>query len=112
MANTDQNVEIWEGEYREIPFTVQDAAGVAVNLTGATLSWRMTRGGPTGTTVLTKTPTVVSAASGTGKITLAEADTVDIGGVTYYHELVVEDSAGHSEVGFIGAFKIRKSAIL
>lgn len=116
MPNTGQNVEMWEGEYKEIPFTVQDADGVAVNLTGATLTWKLCRNGPDSTVLLTKTSgsgiSLVVAASGTAKVTLAEADTADLGGVAYYHELVVKDSSGHSELGFVGSFLINVSAIL
>lgn len=112
MTKRAQDIEIWEGEYKEIPFTVVDADSVAVNITGATLTWRMCSGGPEGETLITKTPTVVSATDGTAKIVLAENDTPIYGGDSYYHELVVEDSGGHSEVGFIGTITINKSAIL
>ena len=117
MTRTAQDVEMWEGTYTEIAFTVVDSDEVAVNLTGATLTWRMCSGGPSGEVILTKSSpssgvSIVSAAAGTGKITLAESDTVDRGRRSYYHELVIEDSGGHSEVGFIGTVKINKSAIL
>jgi hypothetical protein len=107
---------MYEGEYHVIPVSVVDANAVAVNLTGATLTWRLCADNATGTVILTKTLgsgiAVISAALGTLEITLEEANTVDRGGASYYHELVIDDSAGHSEVGFVGRISIKKSAIL
>lgn len=116
MTKRAQDVELWEGEYKEIPFSVVDEDSAAVNITGATLTWRMCSDGPDGTTLISKTSssgiTVVSASGGTAKIVLAESDTPSYGGDSYYHELVIEDSSGHSEVAFIGTITINKSAIL
>jgi hypothetical protein len=118
MTKLAQDIEIWEGEYKEVPFSVVDSASAAVNITGATLTWRMCANGPTGETLLSKASTdatklaIVSAAAGTAKIILAESDTPSYGGDSYYHELVIEDSGGHSEVAWIGTITINKSAIL
>jgi hypothetical protein len=116
MTKLAQDIEIWEGTYAEVPFSVVDSAAAAVNITGATLTWRMCADGPTGETLLEKTSssgiTVVSASAGTAKIVLAETDTPSYGGDSYYHELVIEDSGGHSEVAWIGTITINKSAIL
>ena len=111
MAQTDQDIEIWEGEYIEIPFGVVDTDGAVVNISGATLAWKMCVDGPTGEVMLTKTPSIVSGAGGTCKVTIAAGDTTTMGGKSYYHELAIT-LASRPEVGATGKIKINKSANL
>jgi hypothetical protein len=116
VTRRNQNAELWEGEYKTLAVSVVDASSVAVNLTGATITWKLTTQQGGGTTLLTKTIgsgiTVVSAAGGTLTITFAAVDTVDLGGLTYYHELEITDASSHPEIGFIGTVTINKSAVL
>lgn len=109
MTKINQNVEMWEGTYTEIPITVLDADGAPFNLSGATLVWKMCVDDAAGTVLLTKTPSVVSASAGTCKVTLVATDTATLGGKSYYQELGVTSSA-HPEVGLTGTITINRAA--
>lgn len=114
MARIAQNVEIWQGEYKELPFSVVDQNGAPFDLTGATMTYKICVGNASGAVQLTKTTasgiSITSATAGTGKITLAAVDTASISGV-FYHELGITDASSHPEVGFVGTITINASAV-
>lgn len=76
------------GDSKVITVTVVDEAGLAVNITGATIKWQAARTAAD-TAAITKTVgagiALTSPATGVFKITLDEADTDDLEGL-YYHE--------------------------
>lgn len=86
VAETDLDIQI----------TVNDDAGVAVDLTGASVTWnlRERRGSAA---VLTKTTAsgivLTTPASGIMTITVLDTDTVGLEGI-YFHEAVITDAGG------------------
>jgi hypothetical protein len=116
MTKLAQDITVYEGEDREILFGVVDAAAAAVNLTGATLVWKLANA-PDGAILLTKSSgpsggiVVTNAAGGLGKVVLPGSDTATLGGGVYYHELGITDSSGNDEVAFVGNCTIKRSAV-
>jgi hypothetical protein len=110
-----QDITVFEGEDKSILFGVVDAAAAAVNLTGATLVWKLANA-PDGAVLVTKSSTageivVTNAAGGLGKVVLPGSDTATLGGGVYYHELGITDSSGNDEVAFVGNCTIKRSAV-
>ncbi len=75
-------------------------ANVAVNLTGATLTWNARRLSPSGEVVISKSIgtgiVVIDAPAGKAKLTLQAVDTVDltVEQLFLYYELVLNDGSG------------------
>lgn len=78
-------------ENKTITITVVDADGVAVNLTGIDLSWRILRAQGSPTVLLAKTTSDGISISGAGNnivtITIDVADYEDLPAGIHYHEL-------------------------
>ena len=88
-----------------------DADGIAINLTGATISYVIFSGG---VATITKTIgsgiTVTDATAGTFTITLTSANTASLAG-SYYHECQVTDSSSNISTIFIGSVTINADLI-
>lgn len=93
MANNKQNFNLTMGEDVTLSMTARDKTGAVINLTGATITWRM--GQRLGTSAsLTKTGSIVSAAAGTFTVSLTDSDT-DANlyrARNYLHQAIVEIS--------------------
>jgi hypothetical protein len=115
MVMDAQNFSMYSGDDDEIAVSVVDDEGVAIDLTGATITWSLadSRGG---TVLVTKTSdtsaelSITSAAGGTFTIHLLATDTDDLAGV-YYHEAQVEDSQGHKTTVLTGYAEIIEDII-
>ena len=53
MASTDQDFTVYEGDDQTVTITVVNAAGVAVDISGATVAWTVSSS-PGGTALISK----------------------------------------------------------
>lgn len=84
-----QNFVLTAGEDRTLSMTALTQSNAVLNLTGATILWRLSqsRGG---TAVLSKAGAITVAASGTFTVTLTAAETTGLSALTsYYHQAIV-----------------------
>ena len=88
MATKNQNFEIWQGEDKELVFTVTDVD----DLTGASAEWRMAENiyHPA---KITKAGTVDGGAA-TVTVLVAPSDTQSLRTGTWKHQLRIIDSSG------------------
>lgn len=111
MTIKNQGFEMWSGDTKVLTITVTDKDGVRVNLTGATIVYKIFDGG---TAVITKSTangiTITDASGGECQTTLSPSDTSDLDGV-YYHECQVTDSSGNVSTIFTGAVTIQGEMI-
>lgn len=102
------------GEDRVLRFTVVDADGVAVNITGWALEWVL-RVVPASTAAsLTKTTggggiTITSGAGGICEVAIADADTINLGEDRYFYTLRRSDSGNEVVLAF-GEFWLQQAA--
>lgn len=73
MANNKKNFILTMGEDVTLSMTARDKTGAAMDITGATITWRMGRVGEAAS--LSKTGTIVSASAGTFTVALTDSDT-------------------------------------
>lgn len=90
MANI-QNFAVTDGEDQTLTMTARDQSATVIDLTSASISWKVM--GKSGGTVLTKTGTVLSASAGTFTIALSDADTSALKDGNYAHEAIVTVSS-------------------
>lgn len=81
------NVEIWAGDTRTLTFTARDYANNVLDLTDATITWKV--GGPGATALIQKTGTPVSPSAGTFSVSLASGDTNALRQRDYWHDATV-----------------------
>ena|SRR5437868_5961633 len=104
MSARRQNFSLHAGDYRDITVTVLDAGGSPVDLTSATIAWKLT-------TALHASPALLSKAVASGitipvqttnigefVIALASADTSSLAPGVYYHEADVTIGSKKSTV--------------
>lgn len=94
-------VDYIAGDSMEIDFTVQDAAGAALDLSGAVVKWSATKApgaSNIGTAIVTKTIgsgiTIMDATAGTLKVLIGKGDIQMIGWL--FHDLEVTLPSGLS----------------
>lgn len=102
MAVRNQNFELWQGENKELVFTVEDAD----DLTGATYDWRMAKT-VYQPAVVTKTGNV-SAGATTVTVTLEPSDTENLTPTTWQHQLRITDSAGRQNKAAEGTITLHR----
>lgn len=108
MAN--QNIVIYAGDYMELEVFVYDQDNNNVDAQGITATYKVAKH-PKMQPVITKDMTnelSINEIDGTLmiKIILNPADTVDMHGGTYYHEIEVEDSNQRPFTIMTGTFEI------
>lgn len=114
-----QDFSMHSGDDRVLTVTVLDSAGSAVNITGGTITWALSKQAadavePKGDALITKSTsvggvTITDGPNGQCSVTLVEADTADLAG-TYYHEMQVVLSGDTSTVLY-GTATIKKDLI-
>lgn len=110
--------EMFSGDSMRVNFAITDAStGNALDLTGATVRWQMSRAKAVGfsrTPALTKTEggglEIVDAFGGLILVLLDPEDTEGRSGI-FYHELEVQDADGDLSTAYSGTFTIKKSLI-
>lgn len=91
--------------------TLQDALAAAQDLTGATLTWRLTRNYSV-PSVLNKTGVITNppGTDGLAAVTLDPADTLDLQG-TYYHEIKAAYSGTNEKTWRLGTLIFNESSV-
>lgn len=77
---------MYAGQDKTLSLVARDDDGAILNLTGATLAFRLARN-PGDTALVSKTGSTVSAAAGTFTAALTDADTDDLEGDYYFNVL-------------------------
>jgi hypothetical protein len=109
---------MFSGDTMRLNFSIIDEATQnALDLTGATIRWQMSRAktiGFSSTPILSKTEgsglDVVDAFGGLILVILAPEDTEQFSG-TFYHELEIVDIDGDVATAYSGNFTIKKALI-
>lgn len=83
-----QNFTLTAGTDRVLSMKAKTPSGAVLSLTGASITWRLSRA-LGGGVVLSKSGTVVSAALGTFTVSLSDADTASLANGNYVHEALI-----------------------
>lgn len=83
-----QNFTLTAGTDRVLSMKAKTPSGAVLSLTGATITWRLSRA-LGGSVALSKSGTVVSAALGTFTVSLSDADTASLANGNYVHEALI-----------------------
>ena len=114
MTAIAQNVTMYAGDHKNLVVTVTNAAGAAVNLTGATIRWVLAKSAGSAVVVDKSTGghgiTITPGTGGVFTVALVPADTEGLLGV-YYHEASVVDTLSNVITVLTGAMAIEPSAI-
>lgn len=114
MAETGQDITIFAGNDVSIELTLYDAAGDALDLTGATLEWGMATLRATEATLLKTSADaaeieITDAEGGLATVYLDAVDTAVLGG-TYRHEVRMVGTSGATTL-LTGAVTIKASIL-
>lgn len=93
------NLNLTAGEDRTLTLKAKTQTGAILNLTGATITWRMSKN-QGGAAALEKAGSIVSASAGTYSVTLLDSETDGLEG-SYIHQGIVTIS-GTTTVGTQG----------
>jgi hypothetical protein len=108
------DLEMYSGDTLQITVTVKNTSNVAIDLSGATLSWALAKN-VGDTALVTKTTAnsgvvTVTAASGICRVDIVPADTSGIFG-RHWHELEVTDSSGNVSTVIVGQLNIVRDLV-
>ena len=110
MTKQNQDFLMWSGDDKVITVTVYDNDDDVVDVTGATITWRLSQNIES-EALITKTVGDGIAISGhTFILTLEPADTTSLSG-RYYHEAEITDADGNVNTGMVGYATIKTDAI-
>lgn len=116
MAKTGQDRTIYAGDDAELPFTLTDANGDPLDLTGARLRWACAAT-VNSAAVITKDSAngdaeieITSSPGFEASVWLVPADTMNLSGV-YRHELEIIDGAGKTETLATGKLTIKATIL-
>lgn len=109
MAKTDQDFEMFQGDDKELHVLVTDEDGMPVDLTGATVTWKMYRSFKDEATVkdITSGISIPSPLNGIFIVTLLPSDTENIFG-GFFHEAQVKDIRGMVTTVMTGHIRIKQ----
>lgn len=101
-----RDISIYQGESKTISFTIRDKAGAAQDITGMTITWRLSKAyAPT--LMLEKPGVIQDGPAGTVDVSVTAEDMADLLG-EYVHELRVVLDANVTTV-FQGDVKVLRS---
>lgn len=107
------NFQMVAGDSKSLVVTVKDGAGLAVNITGATIKWRAARSFGKSAIISKSTASgiqITDGANGQFTVTLDPADTNSLLGV-YYHEAEVTSTNNEISTVISGTMKINPNLI-
>jgi hypothetical protein len=116
MTIENDLIEMYKGDTKKLRFFIHDENGVAVDLTGSSIKWEMSR--------KASSVTLISKATGGGGIdftnpaggffivTLDPSDTSELKARTYYHEAEMIDGSGIVATVAVGSIKLIEDLIL
>ncbi len=102
MKVNRHNEEMMRGDSRIFNLTVYDTDGLPVDITGATITFKLARTRDTAL-VFSKEGTIVTAEEGTAKITILANETTSFDG-DYYYEVEVTYPSGENSTVVYGDF--------
>jgi len=104
MTKVRQDFEYWTGEDKILTYTIYDAAGASVDMSGACARWVIQDEPDSGSLIVYKTAGSGVVVSGsTVKVTLAGSHTAGCAwDGQFYTELAASDSSGNDEVLAVG----------
>ncbi len=108
-AKLEQNFRAAIGEDRTLTFTVLDAAGVAVDISTATVEWRM-RTHPLSSINVLQISGTSMASDGTFDVLITDVLTDSIEPRVYHHSAKVTDAAGIETVVALGSGDFHKTS--
>lgn len=122
MPATGQNIVLWAGDDLILRFTIKDAAGAPVDLTGASAKWRLTKNAltRTGSNILLEKSSANSQQIWFDHpstfwrvfVKLLPVDTENVApNPNYYHECQVVLSDGTVSTVVVGKFKLNPTVI-
>lgn len=110
MTMTGQTVTLWAGDSLTLLFTVTDAEGQPVDLTGGSARWWLGKNSKAiGANVYVKKTGAIS--TNTVEVSLLPADTETLKPGTLYHECEVIDAGGNVATIAIGSFVLQPAII-
>lgn len=112
MTATDQDATIYAGDDAVLRFTLTDADGDPLNLTGYALAWAMRGAG--GAVAVSKSlgsgiALVGAASAGVADVTLTHDDTADLAPIGHRHQLEGTDGSGNVSTLAEGIITVRAS---
>lgn len=113
---TPQNFQVDAGRTVDLPVTLTNQSGSALDLTGATLVWEVASGvgSPAVITKSSDNPLeieITNTVGGLATIHIVAADTVELGGSIYAHSMVVTGADGSESTVFDGFVSINASLV-
>lgn len=110
MTKKNQNFEIYAGDTKDIIIAVTDAAGAAVNLSGATAKWVLKKNASASNSAYKTTGNGITVVGGVVTVRMNSADTQGLQG-RYYHEAEVTDVSGNVSTILTGYVTIEPSGV-
>lgn len=97
MAKLGQDFTMWTGEVLELVYTVTNAAGAAVNITGCTVTWGLFASDTSAVSLISKSTTagnivLTTPASGIYTVSIAAADSAGLSGNYFCRTFVTNTS--------------------
>lgn len=109
MAATEQNVTLFQGDEVILSFTIEDSAGVAQDISGATFQWALARSLDHVPALAVIAGSIADALNGIVEVNLITATTANLEG-KYEHELVM-DAGGSERTVAVGILTIKASVL-
>lgn len=112
MTEINQDATLYAGDDRTLRFTLTDAAGAPLNLTGYELAWALRGAG--GLVEIAKSlgsgiAVVGLATAGVVDVTLTHTDTIGLGAFGHPHQLEGTDASGNVSTLAEGVITVRAS---
>lgn len=107
MAAEHQNAELYAGDSAELEIALTDEEGAALDLSGATLAWKLARTPHAAAEVSKASGSGISISGSTATVALDDTETADLLG-DYWHQLVVTDASGNVSTLATGTITFRK----
>ena len=105
---------MFSGDSKTLQVTVRDENAAVVDLSGATIQWKLAKTAGSDNPQVSKSTTsgitVTDAANGVFQVSVDATDTADLSG-TYYHEAEVIDASSNKTTVMAGYVDIRTDLI-
>lgn len=105
---------MFSGDTKTIEVTVRDELAVVVDLTGASIQWKLAKSPASQSTKISKSTTsgitITDATNGVFQVSLDAADTANLSG-TYYHEAEVLDASSNKTTVMSGYVDLRTDLV-
>lgn len=102
MAAVEQDFTIWQGEDKELVFTITENAA-ALDLTGGTLDWTL------GKDLLNISAQITDAVNGICKVDIDKTDSAGLRTGVHTHQLVLTDTSGNVSVVSEGEATVKRT---